>query len=608
VVLEVAMSPDPAAGTEVAGYRIVEQAGSGGMGVVYRAEETGLGGRPVALKLLPAALAADPDFRARFLREMRVAAAIDHPNIVPIYRAGEDRGRLYLAMRYVHASDLRRVLEAEGRLASARALAILDQVARALDAAHARGLVHRDVKPGNILLAPPVFDGDAEHVYLVDFGLARSDSDDRSFGGGGSFLGTPRYAAPEQAAGRPVDGRTDGYALGCVLYECLTGQPPFSGGSGEAVLLAHLEAPPPQVTALRPDLPPAIDQVVARVMAKDPAARFPTCRALLTAAREALGSPPAPTAPPPAAPAAAPAPAAPAPAAPAPAAPAPAAPAPAAPAPGTPEPHPPVPGPPVGERSQPADRVLWPVHSPQTPSGWPVLTVPAVALEGYLPLRRPARRVRLALGVSILLALASAAANVGDTQAARELAGGGAGDLYLWVGVIQAAWFLVTAGLWLAWFRRAYLNLPALGARRLRFRPWWAVGAWLVPVFSLFRPKQVLNDIWRASDPDLPPDQADTWRRRPVAELLGWWWLAFLASILVRSITTEAVHAAADLMLLGLLPEQFDSFQPSAGMQIVADLLTVLCGLLALRAVRRTTARQDQRATRVAATGALARR
>ncbi|HEV3463677.1 MAG TPA: serine/threonine-protein kinase, partial [Actinomycetota bacterium] len=253
-MLEVSMRPDPAAGTEVAGYRIVEQAGSGGMGVVYRAEETGLGGRPVALKLLPPALAGDPDFRARFLREMRVAAAIDHPNIVPIYRAGEDRGLLYLAMRYVHASDLRHVLEAEGRLDPGRTLAILDQVARALDAAHARGLVHRDVKPGNILLAPPVLDGDPEHVYLVDFGLARSDSDDRSIGGGGSFLGTPRYAAPEQAAGRPVDGRTDGYALGCVLYECLTGRPPFPDGPGEAVLLAHLETAPPRLTTLRPDL------------------------------------------------------------------------------------------------------------------------------------------------------------------------------------------------------------------------------------------------------------------------------------------------------------------------------------------------------------------
>ena len=583
------MSPDPAAGTTVAGYRIVERAGSGGMGVVYRAEETGLGGRPVALKLLPPALAGDPDFRARFLREMRVAAAIDHPNIVPIYRAGEDRGLLYLAMRYVHAADLRGVLAAEGRLEPGRALAILDQVARALDAAHARGLVHRDVKPGNILLAPPVLDGDPEHVYLVDFGLARSDSDDRSLGGAGSFLGTPRYAAPEQAAGRPVDGRADGYALGCVLYECLTGQPPFPGGSGEAVLLAHLEATPPRVTALRPDLPPAIDQVVAQAMAKAPADRFPTCRILITAARQALTPDPHD--------------------------PARHDPTPHGPTPGMPDPRPPVPGPPVGERSRSPERGGSAVHSPPGP---------VAALEGYLPLRRPARRARAALWVSILLALASAAANLGDTRAARLLAGDGAsaGDLYLWVGVVQAGWFLVTAGLWLAWFRRAYLNLPALGARRLRFRPWWAVGAWLVPVFSLFRPKQVLNDVWRASDPEgfgeprrgapmgraLPPDQADTWRKRPVAELLGWWWLAFLASVLVRSVTTEAVHAAADLMLLGLLPERFDRFQPSAGMQVLADLLTVVCGLLALRVVRRTTTRQHDRATHLAATGAIARR
>ena len=566
------MSPDPAAGTEVAGYRIVEQVGSGGMGVVYRAEETGLGGRPVALKLLPPALAGDPDFRARFLREMRVAAAIDHPNIVPIYRAGEDRGLLYLAMRYVHASDLRRVLEAEGRLDPGRTLAILDQVARALDAAHARGLVHRDVKPGNILLAPPVIDGDPEHVYLVDFGLARSDSDDRSIGGPGSFLGTPRYAAPEQAAGRPVDGRADGYALGCVLYECLTGQPPFPEGSGEAVLLAHLESPPPQVTTLRPDLPPAINQVITQAMAKSPADRFPTCRTLITAARQAFTQP-HPSVP------------------------------------GAPQPRHPVPGPPEGDASPGAGSGGAVVHSPlgaAGPTRWPA---PVAALEGYLPLRRAARRARAALWLSILLALASAAANLGDTRIARQLAGDGAssGDLYLWVGLVQAAWFLVTAGLWLGWFRRAYLNLPALGARRLRYRPWWAVWAWLLPVFSLFRPKQLLNDTWRASDPDLPPDQADAWRKRPVAELLGWWWLAFLASVLVRSITTEAVHSAADLMLLGLLPERLDRFQASPGMQIAADLLTVVCGLLALRVVGRATTRQHDRATRLAASGALTR-
>jgi hypothetical protein len=203
----------------------------------------------------------------------------------------------------------------------------------------------------------------------------------------------------------------------------------------------------------------------------------------------------------------------------------------------------------------------------------------------------------------------SAAVNLADTQAAVVLFGDRAsGNLYLWIGAVQAVWFLVTAALWLAWFRRAYLNLPALGARRLRFRPWWAVGAWLLPVFSLFRPKQVLNDVWRASDPDLPPDQAATWRGRPVAELVGWWWLAFVASVLVRSVTTDAVHAAADLMLLGLLPDRLDRFQASAGMQVLADLLTVLCGLLALRVVGRTSARQDERAARLAATGAVARR
>ena len=457
------MSPDPAAGMEVAGYRIVEQAGSGGMGVVYRAEEIGLGGRPVALKLLPAALAGDLDFRARFLREMRVAAAIDHPNIVPIYRAGEDRGRLYLAMRYVHASDLRRVLEAEGRLAPARALAILDQVARALDAAHARGLVHRDVKPGNILLAPPVFDGDAEHVYLVDFGLARSDSDDRSLGGAGSFLGTPRYAAPEQAAGRPVDGRTDGYALGCVLYECLTGQPPSPGGSGEAVLLAHLEAPHPgsPPSALTPPR-----HRPGRVLRHGQGPRHPgspPAAPLLTAAHQALT--PTPTS----------------------------VPLPAA---------PPAP----------------------IPTGWPGPPAPAATLEGYLPLRRPARRVRLALGVSILLALASAAANAGDTQAARSWPAaapatctcGSAGPGGLVPGHGRAVAGLVPARLpEPARPRGQAAALPALVGG------WRLAGPGVQPVPPQAGPQRHLA----GQRPRLPPDQADTWRgaRWPSCSAGGGW-------------------------------------------------------------------------------------
>jgi serine/threonine-protein kinase len=558
------MALDPAIGTVVAGYRIVAPVGRGGMGVVYRAEDIGLGGRPVALKLLPPTLAGDPAFRERFLREMRVAAAIDHPNIVPVYRAGEEQGRLYLAMRYVDALDLRRVLQADGRLTFGRTMVILEQVARALDAAHARGLVHRDVKPGNILLVPPATHEEAEHVYLVDFGLARAANDDLSITGAGLFIGTPRYAAPEQVAGQPVDGRTDGYALGCVLYECLAGHPPFAAGSNEAVLFAHLEAAPPRLTAERPDLPPAIDRVVQRAMAKAKKDRFTSCRELVAAARRVLAStstvsrvptqvlPPAPPA----------------------------------------------------SSSTPARPAPPPAAAAAHPLGTPQMH-PAVDLVAYQPLRRPAHRARLVLWVAILIAVASALANLGDTWLVGLLEGrapqpGPASGFALGVGVVQALWFLVSAALFLAWFLRAYANLAPLGARRLRYGHWWTVGAWVLPVFSLFRPKQLLNDIWRASDPDLPPDMGDRWRQRPVSPLLGWWWMTFLASILVRSITTEAVHAVASLMTLGLLPSQLDRFQASADMQVLADLLTVLAGLLALGVVRRTTMRQEQRAERLA--------
>jgi Protein kinase domain/Domain of unknown function (DUF4328) len=542
--MEVAMAPDPAVGTMVAGYRIVAPVGRGGMGVVYRAEEVGLGGRPVALKLLPPALADDPAFRERFLREMRVAAAIDHPNIVPVYRAGEEQGRLYIAMRYVDALDLRRVLQAEGRLPAARTLAILGQVARALDAAHAHGLVHRDVKPGNILLVPPADEDETEHVYLVDFGLARSARDDLSVSGAGQFVGTPRYAAPEQVAGEQVDGRTDGYALGCVLYECLTGHPPFLAESNEAVLFAHLEAARPRVTVERPDLPPAIDAVVQRAMARARQDRFPSCRELVAAARRALAA-------------------------------------------------------------EPTGR---PVPTRVLPTAPPPPAAPAVDLVAYQPLRGPARRARLAIWVAMAIAVASAVANLGDTWVVGLLEGrppqpGPASGLALGVGTVQALWFLVSAALFLAWFRRAYANLPSLGARGLRYGRWWALVAWVLPVFSLFRPKQLLNDIWRASDPALPPDMGDDWRRRPVSPLLGWWWTIFLASILVRSITTEAVHAAASVMTLGLLPAQLDRFQASADVQVLADLLTVLAGLLAVAVVRRTTVRQEQRAARLAGPG-----
>jgi hypothetical protein len=266
-------------GSEVVGYRIDELIGRGGMGVVYRAHDLRLK-RSVALKLMAPELALDQRFRERFSRETEVAMSLEHPNVVPIHDGGEVDGRLYLAMRYVEGTDLRALLQEEGPLDKARSLAICSQVANALDAAHAKGLVHRDVKPSNVLL-------DAhEHVYLADFGLTRRVDEQGS--GDNRSVGTPAYLAPEQIEGGSVDGRADVYALGCLLYECLTGEAPFARDSRLAVAWAHLEEEPPRATARRPELPESIDAVIRTAMAKEPEARYPTCGALIAAAEQAL--------------------------------------------------------------------------------------------------------------------------------------------------------------------------------------------------------------------------------------------------------------------------------------------------------------------------------
>jgi YVTN family beta-propeller protein len=261
-------------GTQVAGYRLEEEIGRGGMGVVYRAHDLALD-RSVALKLLAPQLAEDPDFRERFLVESRLAASLDHPNVVPVYDAGEIEGQLYLAMRYVEGTDLKRLLTEEGKLEPARAIAICSQIANALDAAHARGLVHRDVKPSNVLL------DEREHAYLADFGLTRRLTDQAPDFDAGLSLGTPAYVAPEQIEGKDVDGRADQYSLACLLHECLTGQPPFPRRSEAAMLFAHLEEPPPA--------PPGLEQVMARALAKSPADRYETCTEFVADARHALG-------------------------------------------------------------------------------------------------------------------------------------------------------------------------------------------------------------------------------------------------------------------------------------------------------------------------------
>jgi serine/threonine-protein kinase len=281
------MSSDPRIGTEIAGYRIESVLGRGGMSVVYLAEHTGLK-RKAALKLLTPELALDERFRERFVRESQMAAALDHPNIIPIYEAGEIDGVLYIAMRYVRGTDLKTLLSDEGALTPERALAICTQAAASLDAAHAEGLVHRDVKPANILLAPGPRSDSPEHVYLSDFGVTKRTSSGTGLTGTGQFIGTLDYAAPEQIEGRPLDARTDVYSLGCVLYECLTGEVPFPRESDMAVLWAHMSQPPPKVTERKPDLPAAIDTVVEKGMAKSPDDRYSTCGQLVDGAQEAL--------------------------------------------------------------------------------------------------------------------------------------------------------------------------------------------------------------------------------------------------------------------------------------------------------------------------------
>ena len=270
-------------GSEFVGYRIDDLIGRGGMGVVYRAYDLRLK-RTVALKLMAPELALDQSFRERFSREAELAMALEHPNVVPIHDAGDIDGRLYLAMRLVEGTDLRALIHAEGALAEARSVAICLQVANALDAAHAKGLVHRDVKPSNVLLDA------GEHVYLADFGLTRRlDEQGRGSAGERRSVGTPAYLAPEQIEGGSVDGRTDIYSLGCLVYECLTGEAPFARSTRLAVAWAHLEEEPPSAREHRPELPEAIDAVIRKAMAKEPEDRYPTCAALIAAAEEALG-------------------------------------------------------------------------------------------------------------------------------------------------------------------------------------------------------------------------------------------------------------------------------------------------------------------------------
>ncbi|HEX3713450.1 MAG TPA: protein kinase [Trebonia sp.] len=279
----------PLVGEEFAGYRLVSVLGKGGMSIVFRAENPRLG-NVIALKVLDPSLATDDVFRTRFLEESRIAASMNHPNVIPIHDMGSSGALLYIAMRCVTGTDLRQMLKKRGRLPPETAVFLLSQAARALDAAHRRGLVHRDVKPGNLLVERGNDGADPDHVYLADFGITKHVGGGRTgLTSRGEFLGTIDYVAPEQIRGISVLGLADQYALGCVLYECLTGRVPFEKDLDAAIIWAHVEESPTQPTRLRPELPPAIDAVFARALAKNPGDRYETCRDFMNAAREALG-------------------------------------------------------------------------------------------------------------------------------------------------------------------------------------------------------------------------------------------------------------------------------------------------------------------------------
>ena len=276
----------PRVGEDFAGYRLRAVLGRGGMSIVYEAENMRLGST-VALKVLAPELSTDDVFRTRFLKESRIAASLNHPNVIPIYDTGPCEELLYIAMRYVAGSDMRTVLDRHKRISSGQALLLIGQTGRALDAAHRQGLVHRDVKPANVLIERGA-DDDPDHVYLADFGITKHTLSRSGLTATGQFVGTIDYMAPEQIQDKSVNGRADIYSLGCVLYESITGQVPFVKDVDAAVIWAHVEELPTPPSAIRSELRGGIDEVIMRALAKDPNDRYPTCREFVDAARAAL--------------------------------------------------------------------------------------------------------------------------------------------------------------------------------------------------------------------------------------------------------------------------------------------------------------------------------
>ena len=568
-------APDPSLGTELAGFRIESRIGRGGMGVVYRARDIQLD-RAVALKILPPELAQDDGFRKRFIRESRLASSIDHPNIVPIYRAGEHDGLLFIVMRYVEGSDLKTVLRREGALGLERSVDILAQLARALDAAHSRGLVHRDVKPGNVLVVPSEEQQEAAHIYLTDFGLTKPASSEASMTDSGAFLGTVEYAAPEQIEGAQVDARTDVYGLGCVFYECLTGKVPFAGPSAAAIMYAHLFKDPPSVSDVAPTLPSRLDTVVGTALARRPEDRYATCRQLIVATQAALRDEETPTTDAPRTPGASAA--------------------------------PPAPGrlPPDSARRALFDKVKVLAFERLARSSTgdsarrPEATfTPPRYLIGFQSLVARSKQLQRWLLVSAVLDAAVATLSgfgfISIAGSTRPRAAARAAIDPGWITGVQVLVFLIVALMFVVWLYRAYANLPHLGIDNLRFSRVWALTSWVIPVVNLWRPKQIINDIWRASDPSRSPHDAALWRGKAVPGIFLLWWCALVGSKLLALEPLATLVDSSVLRSLGIVSGRAQQAEANLLIATFAGGLSALAALLAIRVVGMTSARQEAR-------------
>lgn len=572
-------APDPNLGMDLAGFRIEGRIGRGGMGVVYRARDIQLD-RAVALKILPPELAQDDGFRKRFIRESRLASSIDHPNIVPIYRAGELDGQLFIVMRYVEGSDLKTVLRREGALGLERSVGLITQLARALDAAHARGLVHRDVKPGNILVVPSEEQQEAEHVYLTDFGLTKPASSEASMTDSGAFLGTVEYAAPEQIEGAEVDARTDVYGLGCVFYECLTGKVPFAGPSAAAIMYAHLFKDPPSVTGAAPMLPSRLDAVVSTALARSKEDRYSTCRELLVATRSALREAATSSTGAPKTPAAQERPPAP------------------------PRPAPDSAGRAVFDKVKDLAFERLARSSARSSARQPEATfTPPRYLIGFQSLVARSKQLqRWLLGSAALdaaVAAVSGYAFISITRSAHPKAAARAVVDPEWITGLQVLVFGMVAFMFVVWFYRAYANLSHLGIDSLRFSRVWAVTSWVVPVLNLWRPKQIINDIWRASDPDRPPRDSALWWGKAVPGIFLLWWCALVGSKLLALEPLASLIDTSVIRSLGIVSGKAQQAEASLLIATIASGLSAMAGLLGARVVGMTSARQEARLERL---------